>query len=119
MTILCSVTQMFSFYLVTGSHHEGIKAHLHDCKFRPELVLQRSTNVAPLQTGEFMKVQKVIGITHDGRMYYEHLRAKDITSDLVNSQSQISSVLCFREALLCQSTCPILTSFLCISLSHC
>lgn len=84
MTSLSLVTQMFSSSMVTGSHHARIKTHFHDRKFHPEFILQISTYIAPLQTGDFMEVQKVISKTHEGRMYYEHLRVKGIPSDSVN-----------------------------------
>lgn len=66
-----------------------------------------------------MEAQNVISKTHKGKRYYMHLRVKGITSDLVISESQISSVLCFRKVLLCQNILSILTFFLCISLSYC
>lgn len=73
------MTHMFSSSVVSGSHHGTIKTHLHNSHFHSEFILQRSTYIAPHPT---MKVQKVTSKTHEGKMYYEHFRAKGITSDL-------------------------------------
>lgn len=67
MTSLCLVTQMLSSSLVTERQHETIKEHLIDCKLHQEFILQRSTHSAPLQTGNFMIVQKVISKINEGK----------------------------------------------------
>jgi len=97
MTSFCLMTQMPSSCLATESKQEKIKEHLIDCKFHQGLILQRSTYHSP----------------SPNRKVYESLKSYQQNSWRKNLPRALE---CF---ILCQNICPVLTSFLCISLGYC